>query len=148
MIQRVVVIALCAAAVACAFELPFVPRNWTELKPIDAEWRRIGEKPLATRLTKGSWFYSLSAEAAAHVHRDVFDAQAHVGAEAIIALAAVSTDSITPTVPVTAYAFFDADALATAGLNLNDLAHARAQVAVGAVAMVYEGLVEVDSEGN
>eukprot|EP00727_Mastigamoeba_balamuthi_P008575 m51a1_g434 hypothetical protein (350) ;mRNA; r:59976-61162 len=136
------------AAVASAFQLQFTPHSWPGLKPADAQWRRIGAKPLTTPFSRGSWFYSLNAEAAAQLNHDVINASAHAGAEAIVAYACVTTGQVLPSVPVAAYAFFDADALASVGLNLNDLAHAHAEAAVGAVAMAFEGLVELDNQGN
>eukprot|EP00727_Mastigamoeba_balamuthi_P003625 m51a1_g1326 hypothetical protein (324) ;mRNA; r:265656-266931 len=101
--MRTVIVVLCAVALASAFEFKFIPRNFSSLKPVDAHYHKTDFKPLSTVVTKGTWFYSLNADAAAHADHDTLNASAGASAEAIIAS--------------------------------------------GAVAMVYEGLVECDSNG-
>eukprot|EP00727_Mastigamoeba_balamuthi_P014489 m51a1_g9665 hypothetical protein (382) ;mRNA; r:1230741-1232059 len=145
--MRVAIAVLCVAALASAstFELQFTARNWTGLRPVDAHIHHTGYKPVNLGpLTTGTFFYSLNLDAYAHLNGDSLNASAGADAEAIVAYGGVAAN----TVPIALYAFFDAEAIAHVGLDLSDLASARAAAAAGAVAMLYEGLVEIDQNGN
>eukprot|EP00727_Mastigamoeba_balamuthi_P014508 m51a1_g9682 hypothetical protein (353) ;mRNA; f:1298967-1300472 len=149
--QRTVLMALCVAAVACAFELRFTPHNWTQLlhlRPLDAGFHHVGAQPLLNPLTKGSLFYSLNADAAAHLFRTSRNANISADAGAMVAYGCVATGHLVPSVPVSAYTYFDSDYLANFGLDLNNLVQTSGAVAAGAVAMAFEKIVEVDQNGN